>query len=107
MHMAFHEQSDKVTETQRKKCRLLEIVQYTCEPEELSSGEVRPRCFPIPRIFRICPDRPAVEITKLIKIDLKTGEIEMPDESSALLPKGKHWRDIRRYDLEAEAGSSD
>jgi hypothetical protein len=48
-----------------------------------------------------------VEITKLIKIDLKTGEIEMPDESSALLPKGKHWRDIRRYDLEAEAGSSD
>ncbi|KAG1839741.1 hypothetical protein DFJ58DRAFT_811595 [Suillus subalutaceus] len=81
MHMAFHEESDKVTETQRKKCRLMEIVQYTCEPEELPSGEVRPRCFPIPRIFRICPDRPAVELTKLIKIDLKTGEIEMPDES--------------------------
>ncbi|KAG2034026.1 hypothetical protein BDR03DRAFT_641673 [Suillus americanus] len=81
-------------------------VQYTCEPEELPGGEVRPRCFPIPRIFRICPDRPAVEITKLIKIDLKTGEIEMPDESSSLLPKGKHWRDIRRYDLEAEVGSS-
>lgn len=63
-----------------------------------------------------------MEITKLIKIDLKTGEIEMPDESrfvigqctvtiysvqySALLPKGKHWRDIRRYDTEAVAGSS-
>lgn len=25
MHMAFHEQSDDVTEAQRKKCRLLEI----------------------------------------------------------------------------------
>lgn len=28
-------------------------VQYACEPEELPSGEVRPRCFPIPRIFRM------------------------------------------------------
>ncbi|KAG1738134.1 uncharacterized protein EDB91DRAFT_466132 [Suillus paluster] len=102
--MALHEQSDQVME--RKKCHLLEIVQYTCEPEELPSGEVRPRCFPLPRIFRICPDRPAVEITKLLKIDLKTGEIEMPHESSDLLPKGKHWRDIRRYNFETEVGSS-
>ncbi|OAX40825.1 hypothetical protein K503DRAFT_736845 [Rhizopogon vinicolor AM-OR11-026] len=92
----LHEQSDKVTE--KKKCRLLEIVQYTCEPEELPSGEVRPRCFPLPRIFRICPGRPAVEITKLLKIDLKTGEIEIPDESSAVLPRAKHWRDIQLND---------
>ncbi|KAJ8590382.1 hypothetical protein M405DRAFT_736951 [Rhizopogon salebrosus TDB-379] len=60
-------------------------VQYTCEPEELPSGEVRPRCFPLPRIFRICPDRPAVEITKFLKIDLKTGEIEIPDESRSVI----------------------
>ncbi|KAH7924704.1 hypothetical protein BV22DRAFT_490915 [Leucogyrophana mollusca] len=89
-----------------KRCRLLEIVQHTCELEELPTGEVRPRCFPIPRIFRICPGRPAVEVTKLLRIDLKTGEVEIPDESSQVLPKGKPWRDIQRYDLDTEQGSS-
>ncbi|KAF8126218.1 hypothetical protein EV363DRAFT_1157022 [Boletus edulis] len=80
----------------RSKCRLLEIVQYSCELEKVSSGEVGTHCFPFSRIFQICPHRPAVEITRYITIDAKTGEIEIPDGQSSL-PKGKPWRDVHLY----------
>ncbi|KIK94201.1 hypothetical protein PAXRUDRAFT_828227 [Paxillus rubicundulus Ve08.2h10] len=81
---------------QYAKCKLLEIVQYSCEPEKLPSGEIRPHCFPVPRIFRVCPNQPVVEITTYAMIDLKTGEIEMPHENSPL-PIGKRWQDVRSY----------
>jgi hypothetical protein len=64
-----------------------------------------------------CPGRPAVEITKLVNIDEKTGEIEIPAAAryaisfrvhpfsdvhpfpygSENLPKAKPWRDVTRY----------
>ncbi|KAN0086084.1 hypothetical protein V8E55_007218 [Tylopilus felleus] len=78
------------------KCQLLEIVQYSCEPGKVSSGEIRTHCFPFSRIFQICPHRPVVEITKSIRIDVKTGEIEIPEGPSSL-PKGKPWRDVHLY----------
>ncbi|KAI9568704.1 hypothetical protein HD554DRAFT_704562 [Boletus coccyginus] len=78
------------------KCQLLEIVQYSCEPEKSSNGEIRTHCFPFSRIFQICPHRPAVEITSTITIDAKTGEIEIPHGPSSL-PKGKPWRDVHLY----------
>ena len=70
-------------------------VQYSCEHEKVASGETRTHCFPLPRIFRMlvcirpqtselkngtsrCPHRPAVEITRYVTIDAKTGEIEIP-----------------------------
>ncbi|KAH7910348.1 hypothetical protein BJ138DRAFT_117082 [Hygrophoropsis aurantiaca] len=98
--------SDAISNTSppSKQHQLLEIVQYTCESEELPTGEVRPRCFPIPRIFRIYPGKPAVEVTKLLRIDLKTGEVELPDEFSEVLPKGKCWRDISRYNIDPGQG---
>ncbi|KAG8216558.1 hypothetical protein J3R82DRAFT_6739, partial [Butyriboletus roseoflavus] len=91
------------------------LVQYSCEPEKVSGGEIRTHCFPFSRIFRICPHRPALEVTRYITIDAKTGEIEIPDEprfvlrpfpnywwqdddpwNSSLL-KGKPWRDVHLY----------
>jgi len=80
-----------------KKCRIAELVQYTCELEKLENGRSQVHCFPIPRIFRICSGRPAVEITKLVSIDEKTGEIEIPATASETLPKAKPWRDVTRY----------
>ncbi|KIM85816.1 hypothetical protein PILCRDRAFT_5449 [Piloderma croceum F 1598] len=83
---------------EEKKCRIAEIVQYTCDSEKLSNGQIH--CFPIPRIFRICPGRPAVEITKLVNIDEKTGEIKIPVIANETLPKAKPWRDVIRYDAD-------
>ncbi|KAF9240479.1 hypothetical protein BU15DRAFT_45785, partial [Melanogaster broomeanus] len=71
-------------------------VQYSCEPAKLPSAELRLHCFPILRIFKICPNQPAVEITTSTTIDMKTGEIEIPAENSTF-PKGKPWRDIHLY----------
>jgi hypothetical protein len=75
-------------------CRLTEIVQYECE---FSSKQLH--CYPIPRIFRMlhesafysvkyltetlpsCRNRPAVEITRSVNIDMNTGAVEIPPEA--------------------------
>lgn len=36
-----------------KKCRIAEIVQFTCQTENQPNGQVQNHCFPIPRIFRM------------------------------------------------------
>jgi hypothetical protein len=36
-----------------KKCRIAEIVQYTCDLKKLPNGRPEAHCFPIPRIFRM------------------------------------------------------
>ncbi|KAI0937526.1 hypothetical protein AcW1_001617 [Taiwanofungus camphoratus] len=87
-----------VTTPAQSKCRLAEIVQYKCEAEVTSAGEPQFHCWPIPRIFRICPGRPAVEMTRFVDVDMNTGEISVPPESSQTLPKGKPWRDVVRYE---------
>ncbi|KIJ63738.1 hypothetical protein HYDPIDRAFT_112675 [Hydnomerulius pinastri MD-312] len=102
MSLASSDHLDKTVSSSRSRCQLLEIVQYSCEPEKLPSGAIRPHCFPIPRIFRICPDRPAQEITKFTTIDMKTGEIELPDQNNPL-PKAKRWQDVHLYS-NTEAG---
>ncbi|KZT68895.1 hypothetical protein DAEQUDRAFT_305463 [Daedalea quercina L-15889] len=79
------------------KCRLAEIVQYTCDIEVGERGEPHVHCWPMPRIFRICPGRPAVELTRFVQMDMSTGEVHLPPEASQQLPKGKPWRDIIRY----------
>ncbi|OBZ78297.1 hypothetical protein A0H81_02441 [Grifola frondosa] len=57
-----------------EKCRLAEIVQYSCDAEVTSEGQPQLRCWPIPRIFRICPGRPAVELTRFVDVDAQTGK---------------------------------
>ncbi|EDR09727.1 uncharacterized protein LACBIDRAFT_319139 [Laccaria bicolor S238N-H82] len=78
-------------------CRIAEIVQYTCGLETNGQGKPQLHCFPIPRLFRMCRGQPSVEITTLIKIDMDSGEVEIPPESSQLSIRGQTWRDITRY----------
>ncbi|KAI0685763.1 hypothetical protein BC835DRAFT_1289481 [Cytidiella melzeri] len=81
----------------KPQCRIAEIVQYDCDQETESSGRPRFRCWPVPRIFRLCPGRPAVEITRYVDTTEGTGAVKVPSESSRILPKGKPWRDVHRY----------
>ncbi|EIM82081.1 uncharacterized protein STEHIDRAFT_124892 [Stereum hirsutum FP-91666 SS1] len=76
------------------RCRIAEILQYSCD---WSKKDNRINCLPFPRLFRICPGRPAVEITRQVRVDIKTGEVEIPPEVHQFLPKGKPWRDVVRY----------
>lgn len=85
----------------RKQCRLAEILQYQCEADQATGGQMH--CLPIPRIFRMytsqsslspsihparadftrvsCQDRPAVELTRFIDVDLETGAVHIPTQS--------------------------
>ncbi|KAI0777282.1 hypothetical protein BD413DRAFT_467936 [Trametes elegans] len=92
--------SSPADERRRDKCRLAELVQYKCEPEQLS-GTLRWHCLPIVRIFRICQNRPAVELTRYVDINVETGAVQVPAQSSKVMPKGKPWRDVVRYEDEA------
>ncbi|OSD08179.1 hypothetical protein PYCCODRAFT_1358328 [Trametes coccinea BRFM310] len=80
-----------------QKCRLAEIVQYRCDPPQ-DSNHPQWHCLPIIRIFRICQNRPAVELTRFVEINVETGAVHVPSQSSQVLPKGKAWRDVIRYE---------
>ncbi|EJF63814.1 hypothetical protein BD309DRAFT_864292 [Dichomitus squalens] len=82
----------------REQCRLAEILQYKCVAEDVDKGQLKVHCLPIPRIFRICPNRPAVEMTRFVDVDLESGAVHIPAPSSQVLPKAKPWRDVVRYD---------
>ncbi|KIL62247.1 hypothetical protein M378DRAFT_59017, partial [Amanita muscaria Koide BX008] len=58
-------------------CRVAEIVQYICDVKSTSSAPDIV-CYPVPRLFQLCPGKPALEITKFVKIDARTGEVELP-----------------------------
>lgn len=79
---------------EEQRCRLFEIEQYICEIEDKENARVR--CYPLPRIFRLyvnsqmtpcsilkitlrCQGRPAVEVTALVDVNPKTGEITIPE----------------------------
>ncbi|KAJ7039890.1 hypothetical protein C8F04DRAFT_996362 [Mycena alexandri] len=83
-----------VSDDPETKCRIAEIAQYSCVPKKNRFGQWFVNCVPIPRLFRICPDRPAVEVTRFLKIDLATGYVEMPKALEEKLPNGKAWRDV-------------
>ncbi|KAF8524472.1 hypothetical protein JB92DRAFT_2703684 [Gautieria morchelliformis] len=78
-----------MNDTDKNPCRLFEIEQYICEIEDKNNSRVR--CYPLPRIFRICQGRPAVEVTALAEINPKTGELNVPDNLTEILPKGRAW----------------
>ncbi|KAI1798065.1 hypothetical protein LXA43DRAFT_876313 [Ganoderma leucocontextum] len=90
--------SDSPDSKPREQCRLAEIVQYRCDAERADGGRAQMHCLPVPRIFRICRNRPAVEMTRFVDVDLETGAIHIPAQASQVLPKGKPWRDVVRYE---------
>ncbi|EJD05572.1 uncharacterized protein FOMMEDRAFT_79508 [Fomitiporia mediterranea MF3/22] len=74
--------------SEESKCQIQEILQYTCEMEPRNHGHTpQIHCYPIPRIFRVCPNRPAVEITRSVFIDPSTGEVVLPSNSTYELLK--------------------
>ncbi|KAI0674453.1 hypothetical protein C8Q78DRAFT_1067470 [Trametes maxima] len=83
-----------------KKCRLAEIVQFKCEPGQQPNGPPQWHCLPVIRIFRICQNRPAVELTRFVDMNVETGAVQVPPQLSRTLPKGKAWRDVVRYEDE-------
>lgn len=88
------------TPGQGEPCRIAEIVQFICNIEKDANDRPQTHCFPIPRIFKLhvltcsarrsaidasitrCRGSPAVEITKLVDIDLATGEVVIPPDAS-------------------------
>ncbi|KAF8601586.1 hypothetical protein BDV93DRAFT_524763 [Ceratobasidium sp. AG-I] len=76
------------------KCRIAEIEQFKCAPVVDLDGHTRMHCIPVPRIFRICPGRPAVEITTLVNVNLETGDVEITPETMNTMPKTSAWRDF-------------
>ncbi|PWN22319.1 hypothetical protein BCV69DRAFT_140625 [Microstroma glucosiphilum] len=54
-------------------CPLAELVQYDCRisVQRLPEGNVEECivCEEVPRIFRLCPGRPSVEVTRTVKFD--------------------------------------
>ncbi|KAJ7871349.1 hypothetical protein B0H13DRAFT_2060633 [Mycena leptocephala] len=86
------------------KCRIAEITQFSCEPKKNQWGRPEVHCVPIPRLFRICPDRPAVEVTRVLNVDLTTGHVKVPQTLGEKLPSGKAWRDVVGHDINIEDG---
>ncbi|KAJ7484648.1 hypothetical protein FB451DRAFT_1233046 [Mycena latifolia] len=82
------------------KCRIAEITQHSCLPKKNRLGHPVVHCVPIPRLFRICPDKPAVEVTRVLEIDLATGSVEMPKALEKMLPCGKAWRDVLKIEVD-------
>ncbi|TFK67577.1 hypothetical protein BDN72DRAFT_842848 [Pluteus cervinus] len=79
-------------------CRIVEVLQFTCQLEQGTSGDSQIHCFPVPRFFRLCPNRPVEEITKFVNVDLVTGEVELPTNESRVGPTGRPWKKILRYE---------
>ncbi|KAF8589163.1 hypothetical protein K439DRAFT_1333434 [Ramaria rubella] len=78
---------------ENRRCRLYEIEQFICEIENKQNNTVR--CYPLPRVFHMCPGRPVVEVTALVEINSETGEMSIPELyfTSQILPQGKVWKD--------------
>ncbi|KAJ7442486.1 hypothetical protein B0H11DRAFT_1646352, partial [Mycena galericulata] len=84
------------------KCRIAEIMQYSCVPKQNSFGHPVVHCVPIPRLFRICTNRPVVEVTRVVNIDLTTGYVEMPKALEQNLPRGKPWHEVVKHETSIE-----
>ncbi|CAA7257327.1 unnamed protein product [Cyclocybe aegerita] len=82
----------------KDECRIAEIVQHTCELRINRLGQRTLHCFPIPRLLKLCPGKPAVEITKLVHINVKNGEVEIPKDLSVDSLQAHPWREVVRYD---------
>ncbi|KAJ7076120.1 hypothetical protein B0H15DRAFT_865007 [Mycena belliarum] len=89
---------ESVADNVDSKCRIAEITQHSCVPKKNRFGHPVVHCIPIPRLFRMCPDQPAVEVTRVVEIDLATGSVEMPKALGQMIPQGKAWRDVVKID---------
>ncbi|KAI0251912.1 hypothetical protein BJV78DRAFT_1125649, partial [Lactifluus subvellereus] len=75
---------------------IAEILQFSCEIKPTGDRSQQFHCFPVPRFFRLCRGQPAVEVTRIVKMDPSTGEVNIPRDFVQQLPKAKQWRDVIR-----------
>ncbi|KAJ2922146.1 hypothetical protein H1R20_g14952, partial [Candolleomyces eurysporus] len=84
-------------ESGQTHCRLAEIVQYTCSLErDKRTGKQQLLCTQLPRIFKLCPGKPAVEVTRVADVNLATGEVDVPEALPSQI-KAKEWTSVIRY----------
>ncbi|KAF8316636.1 hypothetical protein DL93DRAFT_2134979 [Clavulina sp. PMI_390] len=83
----------KTAKSQSKDCQLIELMQYDCTRPDQNGKTV---CFPLPHIFRICPNQPATELTAFTEVDSETGALTVSPEYRDIIPKTKPWRDVMR-----------
>ncbi|CAG7847161.1 SubName: Full=Uncharacterized protein {ECO:0000313/EMBL:CCA66734.1} [Serendipita indica DSM 11827] len=82
-----------VEEEHRPGCVLEQLTMFDCDRDILArTGIVK--CYPIPRVFRVCPNRPAVEVTALLEYKDASGEPTLPPDYLKRLPKGYSWDQI-------------
>ncbi|KAG8839289.1 hypothetical protein FRC18_011996 [Serendipita sp. 400] len=74
-------------------CSLEQLTQYDCDKESFEKNGIV-KCYPIPRVFRVCKDRPAVEVTALLRYKDPSGEPYLPENCLEQLPIGKQWKQI-------------
>ncbi|KIK70086.1 hypothetical protein GYMLUDRAFT_34549 [Collybiopsis luxurians FD-317 M1] len=78
-----------------ERCPIAEIVQYSCELELARTDGPVIRCFPLSRLFKMCPGRPAVEMTNTLNVD-ENGIVENATDINQ--PRGKLWQKVIRYE---------
>ncbi|WFD30333.1 hypothetical protein MSPP1_001351 [Malassezia sp. CBS 17886] len=78
--------------TERGACALAELVQFHCQLQEH-----RILCQPVERVFRMCPQRPAVEVTNVVEYH-QDGSPFLPEYLAGVpLPTGS-WPAVRKTD---------
>ncbi|KAF8067633.1 hypothetical protein FPV67DRAFT_1143050 [Lyophyllum atratum] len=63
------------------KCRISEILQYSCDVDTSGPAPLNPIKLFFSIVHYRCPGRPTVEITKLVNVNMITGEVEVPADS--------------------------
>jgi len=86
---------EAIPEKDRKGCVLQELTMFECDRELAEKAGII-KCYPIPRVFRVCPERPAIEVTSLAKFDEDTGKASLPEDHLDNLPQGRSWKEIQQ-----------
>ncbi|WFD39757.1 uncharacterized protein MJAP1_002738 [Malassezia japonica] len=73
-------------------CALAELVQFHCQLQHH-----RILCQPVERVFRMCPRRPAVEVTQLVEYD-EHNKPYLPEAFADYTPHTHTWDGRPRAD---------
>ncbi|KIM34262.1 hypothetical protein M408DRAFT_19193 [Serendipita vermifera MAFF 305830] len=67
----------KSVNTKDEGCKLEQLTMFDCDKETLEKKGII-KCYPIPRVFRVCKNRPAVEVTSLLQYKDSSGDPVLP-----------------------------
>ncbi|PVG03388.1 hypothetical protein CPB86DRAFT_695707 [Serendipita vermifera] len=88
--------ADATPENVRKDCQLQQFTMFDCDREVFETrGTVK--CYPVPRIFRVCKGYPAIEVTSLLHYKDPSGEPVLPADYLKHLPRGDLWDNLKDH----------